>query len=359
MKENLHKKKLLIIELDQFGYLTDSLKWCEHLSDSYDIQMVCYDSGREKVKIPNVKVHYVKLSHNRILHAARFFMAAIKAAFFAKGRIIVVAFPHCDIIKRVLPWKKMQLDIRTVSVSRNDKERASFDKQLHNYGQIYDFVSVISEGVKRRLNLPNATVLPLGADVISEKKKDYSKHHFLYVGTLNSRDIDKTIHGVSLFMKKYPDAQLKYDIIGEGIGCNGKLSDEYRRLVNDLDLNDTVNIHGAKPYSELKPFLENASYGVSFVPITPWYNVQPPTKTYEYTMSGLFVIGTATDCNKEIITDNNGLLINDSPEDFARALEFTLHNHQRIDEDKVRLSLADFQWGNIVNKMEVEILNKQ
>lgn len=191
-------KKLLIIQLDQFGYLTDTLKWCEHLRDKYRIELVCYDSKKNRVNIPNVKVRYVQLSSNRIIHAFRFIIIAVLKALFFTGKIVVVAFPHCDVIKKLLPWKKMHLDIRSVSVSRNEEARQIYDKQLHEYGNLYDSVTVISDGVKERLQLHNAQILPLGSDIISTKDKDYSCMNLLYVGTLKGRDIDKTIKGVSL-----------------------------------------------------------------------------------------------------------------------------------------------------------------
>ena len=75
-------KKLLIIQLDQFGFLTDTLKWCEILSKEYQIDIVCYDSNRPKVSMSNVQVHYVALSKNRILHAIRYILFALMHMLF-------------------------------------------------------------------------------------------------------------------------------------------------------------------------------------------------------------------------------------------------------------------------------------
>lgn len=353
-------KKLLIIQLDQFGYLTDTLKWCEHLGENYQIEVVCYDSKKNRVNIPNVKVRYVQLSSNRIIHAFRFIITAVLKALFFSGKIVVVAFPHCDVIKKLLPWKKLHLDIRTVSVSRNEEARQIYDKQLHEYGNLYDSVTVISDGVKERLQLPNAQILPLGSDIISTKEKDYSCMNLLYVGTLKGRDIDKTIKGVDLFLKKHPSVTLIYDIIGDAPEekGTGKMSERYKDLVISLGLEKNVIIHGAKSYQELKPFIDKASYGVSFVPITPWYNVQPPTKTFEYAMSGLFVIATGTVCNKEIISNDNGFIIDDTPEDFMRALETIYSNWAKYDESKIRGSLMMYNWEYIVNRILKPLFDK-
>lgn len=40
-----------------------------------------------------------------------------------------------------------------------------------------------------------------------------------------------------------------------------------------------------------------------YVPITDYYEYQPPTKTFEYVLSGLLCLATATSSNKEVITE--------------------------------------------------------
>lgn len=67
---------------------------------------------------------------------------------------------------------------------------------------------------------------------------------------------------------------------------------------------------------DLEPYFEQANVGISFVPMTDHYDAQPATKTFEYSNSGLYVLGTATTENKKSI-DNNGVLIQDTPESFC------------------------------------------
>jgi len=169
----------------------------------------------------------------------------------------------------------------------------------------------------------------------------------------------KTIEGAAIFHQKHPDVQFCYDIIGDGPGLEKeKMSDEYRDTIKKMNLENYVHIHGSKPYSELADFFDKSNYGVSFVPLTSWYDVQPPTKTYEYAMSGLYVIGTRTTCNREIITHDNGILIEDSAESFASALECILFFNSSLSEAKIRSSLADYQWGCIVESYLKPILER-
>ena len=53
------KERLLIINKEQFGSLTDSYKWCQYLRDDYDITFICFDSGRDKLSQDGVIVKYV------------------------------------------------------------------------------------------------------------------------------------------------------------------------------------------------------------------------------------------------------------------------------------------------------------
>ena len=60
-------KKLLIINTYQLGFLTDTLKYCEHLRRDYLIDFVCFNYGYKKIQFDNVKVTYVPRPNNRAL----------------------------------------------------------------------------------------------------------------------------------------------------------------------------------------------------------------------------------------------------------------------------------------------------
>ena len=74
-------------------------------------------------------------------------------------------------------------------------------------------------------------------------------------------------------------------------------------------------------------------------------------------MSGLFTIATNTFSNAEVINKTNGILINDSIEDFVRALRFCADNLCNIDSYKVIKSMEQYRWDNIVSKILVPVLN--
>lgn len=353
----MKRKKVFILDKHQFGDLTDTYKWCYYLRNEYDVTLLCFDLGLRKTVVEGVKVKYVSYKGTLTVRGIRYIMYCLWNLLFFRGVILVVYFEHCDWLKQLLFWKKMILDIRTLSVSSQNDVRIKYDKAVVGACKLFDIVSVISKGVKDKIgNIGKfITILPLGADCISHNKKDYSILKLIYVGTFNGRDLDKTIKGTALFCEKHPEVDLTYDIIGFG---NGNELEEYKKLSLQLGLSSKVIFHGRIANHLLGPYFDKTNIGVSFVPITEYYNHQPPTKTFEYVLSGLFVIATATDENKCIITPENGVLIQDTEEDFALALEFIWKNRLLFNEYQIRSSLKNYLWENIIEQYLKPILEK-
>lgn len=229
------------------------------------------------------------------------------------------------------------------------QDRDKYDGEIERACKKYDVVSVISKGVMKRLNrtLDNTHILPLGADVISDTDKKIDSLRLIYVGTLSGRKIDKTIRAVSEFRRQYPTVPITYDIIGDGYHNEAS---QYKEMVRSLSLDDIVTLYGRIPNTELKPYFDKANIGVSFVPITSYFNVQPPTKTFEYTLSGLYTIATKTEENEAVINDKCGCLIKDTEEDFIKALIYIWQNRDAIDSKTVREEMVKYNWRNIVEK---------
>lgn len=349
------RKNLLLINKHQLGSLTDSYKWCYYLKDEYNITLLCFDTGLPKIEIDGIKVKYVNYNGSLKVRGLRYILHALWNILFFKGKIMVVYFEHCDLLKRIFPFKNMLLDIRTLSISPDKIQRKKTDNAIVSACKLFDKVSVISEGVKQRIGDVGHEVfiLPLGADRISWNQKNFSDLRLIYIGTFNGREIDKTIQGLSLFCKKHPGINISYEIIGSG---DNNESESLQEMTRRLNLNDAVTFHGRIANNLLAPYLDEANIGVSYIPITEYYNFQPPTKTFEYALSGLYTIATATNANKEIISAENGILINDTPEDFAKALEYINTHKKSFNDNKIRKSLENYNWQNIVNKYLKPIL---
>lgn len=346
--------KLLIISKEQFGYHTDIYKWCEYLRNDYRIKVVCF-GGKPKKHLNNVDVCYVPHIGNRTIKGVLYILASLFNILFNRGITLVCNFKGCDIFKKVFPKKRMILDIRTLGVIRDEQLRAKEDDETKRTAELYDFITIISEGTRNKLKLDKdkSAIIPLGADILSMKNKKFDSLRLLYVGTLQDRDIDKTIKGISLLVKKHPCLDIEYDIIGDG--CNNEV-ENLKELAKELGVDKIVTLHGYLHHDELKSFYDNCNVGVSFVPITEFYDHQPVTKTFEYILAGIYTIATRTFSNKQIINNENGFLIEDTPESFAEGIEYIIANNKVFDSNKIRNTLIDSQWEIIVTQMMLPIL---
>lgn len=351
------QNSLLIIDKTQFGYLTDSHKWCEYLRDEYHITYLCYDFGRKKMPIDGVEVKYLTLGKIRALRFFRWFIFCLWHIMLHKGVTIVIYHKKCDIWKRIMPHKKMIVDIRTLSVDSSLNARTRYDNDVRNSAKYFDAITIISAGLSQKLGDVGKPkfILPLGSDVISHEPKTLDSLRLLYVGTFTNRDLHKTLEGLRIWINSHPNCKISYDIIGDG---NGTELDELMTYSRQLCLDQYVTFHGRLPHDELKRFFDKCNIGVSFVPITDYFQYQPPTKTYEYILSGLYTIATNTKSNYEIINHENGLLINDTSEDFANALSYTEQHLTQISDIKIRNSLQESTWDTLVKRCFIPIIKR-
>ncbi|MBR5332764.1 MAG: glycosyltransferase family 4 protein [Muribaculaceae bacterium] len=341
------KKQLLIIHKTQFGYLTDAYKWCQYLRNDYDITVVSLNQSFPIVEMKGIKIVDIT-GRNFYLRGIKFLLACIIQILKNRGAVIVSYFKEASILRKLFPKKKIILDIRTLSVNANEEIRNKENNHIRLISSKFTCVTAISQGVKAFVDNGNLLVhlLPLGADVREYIDCRVEKPHLLYVGTFFNRRIEDTINGLKLFLDKKPSVKLHYDIVGDG--KEGELN-KLKQLVEDLNLQEYVTFYGRIPNEKIAPFLAKANIGVSYVPITDYYQHQPPTKTYEYVLSGMYCLATATYSNREIVTEENGILIQDNPEAFSRGLGECIEKLKDYNPDKIKDTLIEYSWQNIVD----------
>ena len=341
------KNSILFINKSQFGYHTDYLMYCEYLKDDYDVVFICFDVGLKKIKISGVDVKYVSFKGPRFLRGIKFIYKTMLEIWFTKSIIFINYFDKCYLLKLFCPWKKIILDIRTLSVNFNLNIRKIENNKIKHASKYFNIITVISDEIRNKINLriQNSFILPLGANTISFEKKSFNREmRLLYIGSLDGRNIDETINGLYLYLKDSKIDRVSYDIIGYG--------HEFMKLKNLINLNgmnDIIKLHGKKHYFELKSFLDKCNIGVSFVPITDYYDYQPVTKTFEYLSSGLVCIATNTIENKKIINGVNGVLCEDNSYSFAQGLRILNNNFSNYNSLEIRNSVKGYDWYSIVN----------
>jgi glycosyltransferase involved in cell wall biosynthesis len=144
---------------------------------------------------------------------------------------------------------------------------------------------------------------------------------------------------------------ISYTIIGDGPKNE---SDELKELIEKLNLKEFVTIIGKLLHCQLKEYFDRSNIGVSYIPLRTYFDKQPPTKTFEYLLSGMPVIATKTTANSKIINPETGVLIGDRPIDFHEGLITLYRNRNHYDSQKIRKLNLKHTWENIVrNNLKV------
>ncbi len=127
-----------------------------------------------------------------------------------------------------------------------------------------DCVTVVSTAMKRHivefygLNADRVHVIPMGVDLSATFTPggDKKRNRLVFVGRLAEKK------GVDVLLRAAEKLQrggysFSLDLIGGGF-----MIDEYRRLADELGVNQSVNFLGALPNCEVVPFLRNAGVAV-------------------------------------------------------------------------------------------------
>jgi glycosyltransferase involved in cell wall biosynthesis len=234
-------------------------------------------------------------------------------------------------------------DIRSGCVSRSPMYNKFRNQLTRIEVRCYRFVSILSAGLATNIfKLKRFHVLRLGANigtVINDKKQYNTPLKFVYVGTLFQRDIPllaRTFHDTCCLNN------LSYilDVFGGG---DEKVASEISGI---SEFSNHVAFKGFLKRDNLEVTLKQYDVGISYIPIKEIFEYQPPTKNFEYLLSGLPVVATSTKANIDIITNNhNGWLIEDDGASIARFL--TDCNFPFITQKKCIESVKDRSWENI------------
>ncbi|NDY74099.1 hypothetical protein DO021_12840 [Desulfobacter hydrogenophilus] len=350
-------QKILLVTKNQFGYQTDYYKYACYLKNLYDITYFSFDNSKKKIHEEKIKSVYICANTSYLGRALLFYYKLIRFLQTNKVDLIIIkSFDYCFFLKLLFPKKKFILDLRSSAISLNQIKRLYHNLLIRLNTKFFSNITIISEGLAQKLHLKNYCVVPLGAEIISKKNKQFDELKLMYIGTLDNRDVDKTVKGVKLFLSKEHNVEtFEYHIFGKG-----KEFEECRlkNTIEECNLRKKVFFHGYKRHEEIVEYFDKCNVGVSYVPITFFYDNQPPTKTFEYLLSGMACIATGTSENKKIIVPENGILCADSAENFARSLEKLYKNRNRYHSDMIRSTVINAQWDKIVNNILLRVIKK-
>jgi len=340
------RPRLLIVNPKQFGYHLDTYCYGKWAQADFQITYHGFDTGRPKLDLPGMETHYVSGHGSFATRYLRFLRSCLVESGRDYDAIFIKYFPGCSLLRLRHPRRRFVLDIRTGSIAQNPLRRRWQDLLLRAESLGFRHITVISTSLARKLGLAQAHLLPLGADPVATAPKEFSALHLLYVGTLHARRLEDTLAAFHRFhLAAGRSVEMTYDVIGDGLPGE---RDRLRAWVQDHGLENAVSLPGFVPHGGLARYYEKCNVGVSYIPINPIYDCQPPTKTFEYLLAGLPVIATNTSENAAVITADNGLLIEDTPAAFYEALQRLRNNSGSYSSDRIRTEALKYSWKTIV-----------
>lgn len=350
---------ILMVNQDQFGYKAGYYHYCKHLvKQGHQITYLCNDHNLPKMNHDGVDVIYVN-EPSSVKWRKIFLSKIIELKKSKKIDVMLCSyFRGCSILKMVSRGLPIIIDVRSGDVDKNDSKRKLYNRIIKIEASLFNRIMILSESLAKLLKLKEGSydVVPLGADEISDMPRQYDAIKMLYVGTLQQRDIHKTVEGLAVFCEKYPEADVEYNIIGFGLPEEEAL---IKQMIESKDLSNKVFFHGRVNYENLKPFFDKANLGIAFVPMTPYYDCQPSTKIYEYVLSGMYCIATNTYENRILIEPVNGLICDDNEESFSNALEHYYKMDRRaFDSKEIKQSMSQYLWKNVINDKLMRLFNK-
>lgn len=199
------------------------------------------------------------------------------------------------------------------------------------------------------------TIVPIGADfnLFSPGESDVREMYsidpdeflFLYVGNLHpARKIETVLEALKM-VNKEKDAHLMM------VGNGG--TDKLKKRAEALKISDHVTLTGSIPYTDVPSYMRCCNVFLSYVPITPEFDIQPPLKTVEALACGLPVIATDTLGNRRFITHReNGFLSGDDASSVKNAMVTVMENEslRKNLEENARPSVRACSWDTIVKE---------
>lgn len=347
-------KKLLIITDDPLGYQSDYYNWCLYLNKDYEICYLSFDAELPIITVENVLQIKVTRSHSIIKNTIKY-LDAVKNILEKNQftNIIVTNSQQSIFIYPFLRKQKVIFDIRTVAVMNSFIKRYIYNINWFICTRVYDFSTIITDETAKfyKVFKKKYGIVPVGANIISETNKQFENIKLLYIGVIRTNLVD-TVLGFAKFSEEHPNAT--YHIIGfNDPSVKYDTVNKLLEVIKETKMDEKVFYLGRKTHKECKNYFDKCNVGVSYIPVTPYFNFQPPTKNFEYLLSGLACIATSTFANQNIINHDNGILIEEGSNNFYKGLKQLYENRFNFESNNIRNSQTNYLWKNIViNKLK-------
>lgn len=361
----MSSKKILFIQNGQYGYDYTTYNIIQNISSSYYVFYIGVNENLGIIQNNNSKIEIreIDLKNKGILGKLEFHNKVLKLIDETQTNFHVIHFFYymfCSHLVLKLGRKKTIVDFRTGYITKNTFKRIIKNLILKLESNLFSNITTLSHGLKKFLQLPNRTnIVELGANLSYTENQIINKKNiplsFLYVGTLNQRKIDIFLRGLINYFSFSKKEKGIFTLIGSGDLAE---INKIRELIELSPPNLHVKFLGPKLPKELPKFYLNHNIGVSYVPIETKYNHQPVTKSIEYLMNGLLVLGTKTNANMELLNSSNSILIEDSINDVVKCIRLVKKKLLTFDRQSVRIKSKKYSWNNVIKNQLIPIITQ-
>ena len=177
----------------------------------------------------------------------------------------------------------------------------------------------------------------------------------LYAGSLTEeRGRDIMLFGLAKALSKGADADLMI------IGCDPKIRQEVETIAIRLGIMDHITILGIIEGDCIPKYMHSSDIGLNLWENNPYFCKNPPTKLFEYLVSGLpVVVNNIETHNSHVINGVTGYIIPYSEEGFANIIGYISKNKNLIPfmSQNARAQSDKYRWIHQKDKMK-EALTK-
>lgn len=327
-----------------------------------DIQVIAAGEEKEEKRIDNLNVFLAKSPSVKKLSFYPLLFMYVALSYLKKfpdkefDIIHVYYFPGCFFFPLLLKNKGKKWVFFTPSgpIRGGFTSRIGWRMQTFE-SRFFDHIILRDESHKPQFayRKDEITIVPIGADLnvfspgTSSVREEYgidpSIFLFLYAGNLLPvRKIETLIDALKIVLKTKKTALM---VMGDGG------TERLEQYAKDVGIKDHIIFTGEVPFTDVPAYMRCCDIFLSYVPITPEFDIQPPLKTVEALACGLSVIATDTLGNRRFITHKeNGYLTGDDAASVADSMLELMEDEALRQKLKMnaRPSAADHDWGAIV-----------
>ena len=357
----MKKDVIIFIEIGQYGYDYSIINVINNLKDYYQIEYLGLYEQKPIVSNKDLKVNHIKIKCGKLTRKIEFTLRVWKI-LRQKNNVGVINLGYylfCSPLVFLLGRNKTLVQFKTGFIEKNNFIRLIKNYILRKESVLFPNITTLSKDLKEYLKLPNhSQIFELGANVpkISLEGKLSERLNMLYIGTFFERNINVFIEGLKYHCQKFPSEEINFTIIGYG---NELEESQIANSIKFVPKNLRVSILGRKQPNELPSFYLSNSIGISYVPLKPQFLFQPVTKTIEYLLNGMLVIGTKLKGNEQLIHQQNGVLIEEEPESISNGIiQVRSLLEKKIERKIIAKEVKKYTWKNLIDTQYRPLLQK-